>query len=583
MTHRLLYIILSTIFFGLVSCDDPYEGTTFSESTEMPNGNFLKSRADDFSEWIAILEYTDMFNAINQASEEFTVFAPVNEAVRTFYKEKGINSCQELDKDYAIELVKYHIINKGISQQNFLLGGRLTTPTLSEDYLTVTFNELETGQTDESSVLIDGHAGVIEFANNTTNGLVYVLSGVLQPVTETLYDRLQSSEYSIFRAAVDLTGWNKRLSTVYDTTTNDYGSKTIIKRKFTVLAVTDNVFAANGINGLDALKQSLNADNNYTDTDNSLNKYIGYHLLSSDYYANDFFTFENDSAVLLWNTQAKNEIVMSSYNKGNNYFNFDKTDSTGIRLVNTDNYVTAKNGVVHQVDNWMPVYTPEATGFKWDLCDYQEFESVVNAWGAEKDFGDCYQTYLKNQNGKLFDIDLTYVKRDAFTYTNTSSNNNWSTVGYAVLGNLDSSHKDRDYFSVDPNKNNCNNHDVLIVNVGYMGKVTFTTPTVIKGRYKIFVHYAFDSKLKNFFIDSPAKCKFSIDDNSEEISLYSGATDYDKPANGLNTIFYNEIWADLEFEETGTHEFSIVVMDPRASTYNEYRLFFDYIRFEPVE
>lgn len=85
-------------------------------------GSYLQNRSNDFSEWIKILKYGDLFNAINRADDAFTVLAPTNDAVQRFYEKKNISSIEELGREYARTLAKYHIINDSIDQEEFVKG-----------------------------------------------------------------------------------------------------------------------------------------------------------------------------------------------------------------------------------------------------------------------------------------------------------------------------------------------------------------------------------------------------------------------------------------------------------------------------
>ena len=83
-------VILSLVIFALFSCEDPYIGTTFKVNDLNPVASYLDSRSDEFSEWITVLKYADLYNALNQATQSFTAFVPDNNAVKRFYANKEI-------------------------------------------------------------------------------------------------------------------------------------------------------------------------------------------------------------------------------------------------------------------------------------------------------------------------------------------------------------------------------------------------------------------------------------------------------------------------------------------------------------
>lgn len=105
-------------FVAYYSCDDPYKDTVYQVYDVQPAGSYLQNRSNDFSEWIKILKYGDLFNAINRADDAFTVLAPTNDAVQRFYEKKNISSIEELGREYARTLAKYHIINDSMIKKN---------------------------------------------------------------------------------------------------------------------------------------------------------------------------------------------------------------------------------------------------------------------------------------------------------------------------------------------------------------------------------------------------------------------------------------------------------------------------------
>ena len=50
------------------ACNDPYDGDTFVVFDTQPAATYLSSRSEDFSEWIHIMKYADLYNAVNQAT-----------------------------------------------------------------------------------------------------------------------------------------------------------------------------------------------------------------------------------------------------------------------------------------------------------------------------------------------------------------------------------------------------------------------------------------------------------------------------------------------------------------------------------
>ena len=152
------------------SCDDPYKDTVFKVYDVQPAATYLQSRPDDFSEWVKVLKYGDLFNAVNRAEDAFTVLAPTNDAVLRFYEKKGVTSIEDLGYEYARTLATYHVINDSIDREDFVKSGELPGRTLSGDALKVSFGS-EGG---DKSIYINKEAHVSELAIRTANGRVYV-------------------------------------------------------------------------------------------------------------------------------------------------------------------------------------------------------------------------------------------------------------------------------------------------------------------------------------------------------------------------------------------------------------------------
>lgn len=553
------YIItLCTLIAFLFSCEDPYENDTYMAYDEYPTATYLDSRADEFSLWIELLKYTDLYNAINQASRTFTCFVPDNDAMNTYLASQNVSSVEELDKDFATQLVKYHLIEDEITQKELLVGGKLTTQTVSEDYLSISFGE----GGGINSVYINNEAKITELAIETTNGLVYVLDAVLTPLVETLYNRLEENDsYSIFQNAAELTGIDELLNTTYDTTISETsGYKTITKQAYTLFVVPDDVYSENSISDVNGLISYLGASSNYTDTTNALYQYVSYHLLSQTRYIEDLYPEDDEDSTTIWTSLATNQVLSTNTVNGVQYVNYSSITESGITLgSNTDKL--AKNGIYHEVNGIMPIFSPDPMTIIWDVCDYSDVASVVNEYGADNDLGDIYQTVQsKEYKITFYEDEVTSYDWTAYTSSSTSS---YPAMGYLVTKTSGSTNTYGAYLN-----------DMLFVNLGYAGNVTMQSPVVLKGKYKVELYYACAGSLSDF-ISGGSKCSFSFDDESTEVYVYDGAT-------ASVGIYSLTMFDELEFDTTTDHAFKIVLLDSRATTHSSYRLQLDYVKFIPI-
>ena len=409
-------------------------------------------------------------------------------------------------------------------------------------------------------MVLNNEARVIELANETTNGLVYVLDAVLTPLTETLYDRLsENTNYSIFKQAIDLTGWNERLSRATDTVYSELSEVSYIKRSFTMFVVNNSVFANNGISNIDGLCNYLGAGTDYTNEGNKLKEYVGYHLLSQTFLVEDLFPFENDSSAL-WTTQAPNSVFSTNLVNGDYYIN-NSENSVGLKLVDGETDIPAKNGIIHEVDGLMIPMSPEPQTFVWDLCTYDDVESLVNTYGATNDLGDIYQTYQSTE----YLISYQEDEISSYDWKSYSTISSWPKLGYMVTAAATGS---------TVNTYEAYLNDLLVVNLGYLGNVTMKTPVILKGKYRVELNYACAGSLSDF-VNGGSKCRFSFDDMNQEVYIYDGAQ-------AVVGIYAMTLFNEIEFNETAQHDFKLLLMDSRATTHSSYRLQLDYVKFVPI-
>lgn len=549
----ILFIILNSLF----SCDDPNENTTYQVYDVNPISTYLESRPDDFSEWISVLKYADLFNAINFANQNFTAFVPNNDAVLKFYKRKGVKSIEELGYNYARNLAQYHILSDSITSDMLTKGDKIDTPTLSEDYLSVSF-----GDDGFNSVMINKEAKALELEIRTSNGFVYVLDAVLSPLTETVYDRVKESvePHNILLESLQLTSWKDSLSVIADTILQSNGSKRIVRRNYTLLSVSDDILGKNGITNIEDLKKKLGAGNDYTNPKNALFKYVAYHIIEGSQYFSDLKSF-NSSAdkSKLWNTKAKNELIQISLVDGNYYINHNDVKAS---FIEDKIDVVAKNGVVHGIDSYLPVWTPDPVTVIFDVCDYPIVANYIETDGTE---GQKYQVVDASNE---YRTEVTKLSCYKVNYTNPASTDSYNYVDYftAKAGNAWKDSK---------------NGDMLILNLGYTGSIMMETPAIIKGKYKVTLHFGFAGSQDFMRLSSGGSNGGSMEfsfDNTTKATLKPYTTVPSKTLGNYSFVLFDEV----DFSETTSHQFKIVLLDPAASTNSSFRVYIDYLLFEPI-
>lgn len=568
-----IYLLLLVAFFS--ACNDPYEDSTYRVYDMNPISSYLETRSDEFSEWITVLKYADLFNAVNQASSYFTVLVPTNEAVRSFYLKKNVSSIQELGKDYARSLAEYHIVNDSINLNTFVQGGKLEAKTLSDDYLSVSFDESsETGGF--NSIYVNKEAHVKELAIQVSNGYVYVLNDVMSPLVENLYERISenSDKYSIFIEALNQTSWKDSLSIIYDEIRQEDNTVIQQKRNYTLLAVSDDTYRSEGVTSVADLAVKTGAvGTDYKDETNELFRYVAYHVIGGSYSVFDFNNFSGGTTTKLWTTKA-DAVLEASLQSGNKlYFNYEgEIDGQSVKamFVEDGSDVQAKNGILHEIDSWLPLWESEIPVLvEWDFADYEEVAAWVN--GGYGDPDQKYQTVDEGEHQSDVSSLACYTIDAKSSATSTDgSNGGYYPVGYATP-------------KTGSAWTNCKNKDHIYLNLGYNGSIIMKTPILIAGKYKVILKVTYATSM-NFMRtmtsgSNGGKIRFTFDGDSEtttEIPIYASIT-----ANTLglyDTVIYDEI----EFSKTGTHSMKMVIADPAATSNSKFRIQLDYMTFEPI-
>ena len=100
---------------------DPFKDEVYSTALTSPIASFLEEQ-EGYSEYVKVLNYSNMYNALNQSSSgtSFTAFVPNDEAMREFYQRRGVDSLQQLSKEYLRQFVLYHTVKDSILPESFV-------------------------------------------------------------------------------------------------------------------------------------------------------------------------------------------------------------------------------------------------------------------------------------------------------------------------------------------------------------------------------------------------------------------------------------------------------------------------------
>lgn len=577
--HFSLFIslLLSTVI--MTSCDadvfdlgsDPAEGSTYKVSEGNPISTTL-AEDERFSEYVAVLRASGLFNALNQSTTgvSFTAFAPTNEAMAEFEQRIGAKVNAQAE-DYMKSFVLYHTVKDSITSDNFIKKTSVTN--LAGDNIEIEVDTINAGEVILTNNNSDGR--VTEMALPASNGKIYVLSKALTPLVETLYDRLkQNADYSVMLAAIDETGWGERLNTLSVTTTEN-GVQTTTRYNFTVLGVTNAAFAQAGIHSVAELKAKLAENNNDSEvsTDSLLRAYIGYHILKTKVSAEGMGALQGNSLTRMWSTGADNLVFTIENDTTVTEINEKYTlnaNGTAAHFVEKNCNVLALNGYLHQLDSWMPVWEPEQQTVVWDFVDNSEIQSVVTDAGVE------YQPVEAPKKQEKVRLTNTALFQN---YTaNDHKNNNFDDIDYYTVTATVAK-------ALESGAKNANNNDCVVFNLGNAGSATLVTPTIVRGKYKVLLDIVYTvghSRFRTKQVGTGGTLEVTFDnENKKYVAPYTQVTS--TLANPLAGVYTTTLYDEIEFDTTSTHEFKFTIKDSAATTESGFSLQFDTMTFIPIE
>ena len=597
----LLVAAMPLAMMTLASCDedllkfkDESKGA-YVQTEDKPIASTLEDY-EEFSEWINVLNYSGTYSVLNArngstAAHTFTLFAPTNEALQNFYQKRGVSSVEELGEFYAAALVKTMTTDFDSLKLTEVFTAEVSTVNyVSESgefiYLCA---DAEKGFDLWSESSIDS-VGVSRNYIKCSNGFIYTADGVLPPLVETVYDRVVANGTSrIMVEALQATGYDEVLSTVADTT-YVLGEQKITNYYYTLFSVSDETFNKAGIGTLADLKNALVArsENPLANADDLLKQYVEYHLFDASYNLEALQQMVGTDTVRIWQPMANEQIMMIS--QSTSYVNRPVDEGEDAALDTIYTYTLneddiegqsfdiaasdkiCKNGFVHELTNWLPVYMPKQTTVVWDLADYSEIRNACQRDGID------YQPAQEVANeGKL-------------SVTSASC----YTVEAGPDGSQNGSYSSLTYVTCKSNLKACLNHDRLVFNMGYMGYVSMKTPTLVKGKYKVSISMAYlvehafirncnGSKggMMRIWIDLPDP-GYRPADNEWETYHKLDCAPYTTITKSTPGVYETVLYDEIEFTETSSHTFKFIIMDPSASTNSKFSLQFDAITFTPI-
>ena len=119
----------------------------------------------------------------------------------------------------------------------------------------------------------------------------------------------------------------------------------------------------------------------------------------------------------------------------------------------TASNVLSKNGYVHELDGWLPVWEPEQTAVLWDLADYTAIKNMVDPESyqpaeptqSEKRTRVATATCFEYEMGESGSKNTSYSDIDYVTCTSNMKRPTTTTVSSSTWATWEGQHEDADH------------------------------------------------------------------------------------------------------------------------------------------
>lgn len=437
---------ISVVFF--TNC----KKTTLKETTTSDVNIYEYLQQDSLKRFTKLLQIIDKagYNQALNIYGTYTLFAPTDAAIDAWLTQSGKSSVDQFTPDELKDVVKFHLLNEMVTTASFN-DGKLNALTMYGQYLVTGVSNKD----GVSSYVVNRQGTVINSNIMLGNGVVQVIDKVLTPSTKTLAQLVeQNPDYSIFTQALKETGY-------YDTLNSaKYADGSA--RWLTLLAETNQALRDTGINSYDDLKRKYSNTGNPKNATDSLHLYVAYHILPEVKYLADIVLSSSHE------TLAPLEVLTDKFVNKKVLINDDQYSTLngtvyekGVELLLDKSDQSATNGVLHTSNGHLAIKVRSPFPVYWDLCA---------AIPELTRLGDVYRkkTYLFDYNDGNTFKDLKW-ERSCLKYRT-------GVQGY--LG---------DYWQMGMGTSSSNTN--MLGQCSSNSWVEFTTPLLVKGKYKVWFCY----------------------------------------------------------------------------------------------
>jgi uncharacterized surface protein with fasciclin (FAS1) repeats len=539
-------LLLPGFISPFISCEKAMEGGLYQVYDEKMIDEIMEE--NQLYDFLSIMEKAGLSGTVH-AYGTYTLFAPTNEAVRSYLQQTGRESVDNLSKEEAESMVKYHLIRDTLLTTDFV-DGRLPSPNFLRKYLT------SKTEAEGSNVFIrlNRQAKIIDKDMRASNGYLHIIDQVLTPPVQSVADRiheLPDAEYSLMKTLFSLSGWEDSLS---------------VEREdhwFTFFIQDNQAFEAAGIRSVDDLLSQLRENTPEIEDDNQLiSNYIAYHSINSLYYIADLLTVSSLQTIapkqVITFKRDLDVIILNEFVQGQNV-------EEGVRLDRNSEYSdwSCSNGVIHKINGNIQIKNRSAYRVYWEVSEQPEMMALKSYKKAGTNVGYASGELSEIQWGGKTAVSIYY-------YCSGISNVLDEKVQYVNGDRLE-----------------------FQLSVNTMQWMEMKMPLLVEGKYKVWLCYRRDN-------DVSVKTTFKQDGYDDQILPYIfdlGAYMPNPTAEGssheqieiegwkqynakkYNSVVISHLLGTIVVETTGRHTLRFDVVSSGHSN----QVHWDQIQFIPVD
>jgi uncharacterized surface protein with fasciclin (FAS1) repeats len=399
--------------------------------------SYIKANPDKYSSVTTIVDKSG-YSGFLDAYGSYTMFVPTNEAVSSYLAEvnKNLNGLTETE---AQDIIKLHLLQDTLTTASFK-DGKLPTITMYGQYLVTTVVNDANG----SAILVNRQGRITSANIKTGNGLIHQIDKVLKPAVKSVSELISAdNRFSIFKQALQATGYYDTINAVNSTVPS-------LRRWFTVFAETNQALLDSGINSFAALKTRYSNTGNPLNPLDSLNIYVKYHIVPENRYLADIVSASSHT------TLAPLEVLASKLDGVDvllNDLDFNGVHEIGIKIERSTSDLSCTNGVLHTA---LAHFSPKVrfpTPVYWDMSDFPEVRRLPAVF-------------------RLANFNFAFGAVKGVTWNSPTN-----VLEYVYTTSATIPVMWGDYLNVQ--MGNTSRHNWI----------EFTTPILIKGKYKVWICY----------------------------------------------------------------------------------------------